>query len=177
MPSAGGRGSFFFFLAHFIDGLSFFLFPRRDPVIFVHFYSSKVPCTFVPTASFFFPPLFLCPSSFVQCKHFFCLFVAGKRVVGRWCSCGRLLTVERSEPILGSRRLPPSSSGLSLLHLLVSSFCTCLLEQSSAQPKTTVVESFILFFFFNTFYLTLVFVAMQEKEMKCSNCATRVGVV
>lgn len=140
---AGGRGFFFFF---FSVVFYFFLFPRRNPVILVHF---------IPPRSH----VHLFPRLVFSSQHCFCfrrllyrasIFVAGKGGGALVCSLLAPLAVERSDPLsaaVGSHRLLQASPFV----FLASSFPTC--------PEQSSVRLWKAFFLFYVFYQAKVFAA------------------
>lgn len=137
-----GAEVFFFFSVVFY----FFLFPRRNPVILVHF---------IPPRSH----VHLFPRLVFSSQHCFCfrrllyrasIFVAGKGGGALVCSLLAPLAVERSDPLsaaVGSHRLLQASPFV----FLASSFPTC--------PEQSSVRLWKAFFLFYVFYQAKVFAA------------------
>lgn len=142
VPGWGPRFFFFFSLSFFI----YFLFPRRNPVILVHF---------IPQRSH----VHLFPRLVFSSQHCFCfrrllyrasIFVAGKGGGALVCSLLAPLAVERSDPLsaaVGSHRLLQASPFV----FLASSFPTC--------PEQSSMRLWKAFFLFYMFYQAKVFAA------------------
>lgn len=141
VPGWGPRFFFFFSVVFY-----FFLFPRRNPVILVHF---------IPPRSH----VHLFPRLVFSSQHCFCfrrllyrasIFVAGKGGGALVCSFLAPLAVERSDPLsaaVGSHRLLQASPFV----FLASSFPT--------RPEQSSVRLWKAFFLFYVFYQAKVFAA------------------